>query len=222
VVPGPTVVVVAARSGVVVVVAGSVVVVCSRVVVVGATVVVVGSTVLTGAGCGSVVVGASDGGAVELGSLGSGAVGGAAGAGVAVVGLGVGGETGATPDGGSGGVVLEVDDSSGAVPDGVAGGTRPAVDAAAVLSVGRARTTVVAGGDHRGQHREGQPERDQHEPDGQAVLGEMAGRSSSHGLLPDRGSLAWPPDPTDCPIQKGNRGGSSWSRAGTRRRDGAG
>jgi len=146
VVPGPTVVVVAARSGVVVVVAGSVVVVCSRVVVVGATVVVVGSTVLTGAGCGSVVVGASDGGAVELGSLGSGAVGGAAGAGVAVVGLGVGGETGATPDGGSGGVVLEVDDSSGAVPDGVAGGTRPAVDAAAVLSVGRARTTVVAGG----------------------------------------------------------------------------
>ena len=145
-VPGPTVVVVAARSGVVVVVAGSVVVVCSRVVVVGATVVVVGSTVLTGAGCGSVVVGASDGGAVELGSLGSGAVGGAAGAGVAVVGLGVGGETGATPDGGSGGVVLEVDDSSGAVPDGVAGGTRPAVDAAAVLSVGRARTTVVAGG----------------------------------------------------------------------------
>jgi len=30
-----------------------------------------------------------------------------------------------------------------------------------------------------------------------AVLGEMARRSCSHGLLPDRMSLAWPPDPTD-------------------------
>jgi len=137
VVPVSTVVVVA-RASVVVVVAGStaVVVVGSRVVV-GATVVVVGSTVLTGAGCGSVVVGASDGGAVELGS---GAVGGAA------VGLGVGSEAGATPDGGPGGAVLEVDDSSGAALDGVAEGTRPAVDAATVVSVGRARTTEVAGG----------------------------------------------------------------------------
>jgi hypothetical protein len=51
--------------------------------------------------------------------------------------------------------------------------------------------------DGGGQDREGEPEGDQHEPVGQPVLGEMAGGSCSHGLLPDRTTLAWAPDPTD-------------------------
>jgi hypothetical protein len=125
-------VVVDARSVVVVVGSSVVVVVGSRVVVVGAAVVVVGSTVLTGAGWGSVVAGAADGGgAVELG--------GAGGAGAVVT--QVASDTGATPGGCSGGTAREVDDASARVLD----GARP-MAGAAVVSPGRAPATVGAGG----------------------------------------------------------------------------
>jgi hypothetical protein len=130
------VVVVDARS-VVVVVGSSVVVVVGSTVVVGATVVVVGSTVLTGAGWGS-VVGASDGGGtVELG----GRVAGAAGAVVVQAASGA----GATPGGRSGGAAREVDDASARVLDAAGDGAGP-VAGTAVVSLGRAPTTVEAGG----------------------------------------------------------------------------
>ena len=90
-------------SATVVVVGSTVVVVGSAVVVVGATVVVVGSTVLTGAGSGS----------VGLGAVGSGGPGAASGPGVGLVAPGAGGpggwaakRTGATPAGGPWGVVV--------------------------------------------------------------------------------------------------------------------
>jgi hypothetical protein len=128
-------VVVDPSSVVVVVGSGVVVVVGSRVVVVGATVVVVGSTVLTGAGWGSVVGATDGGGAVELG----GRVGGAVGAGAVVVQVASG--TGATP-GGCFGTAREVDDASARVLEGAAG----PVAGAAVVSFGRAPTTLGAGG----------------------------------------------------------------------------
>jgi hypothetical protein len=131
------VVVVAARSVVVVVGSSVVVVVGSRVVVVDATVVVVVSTLLTGAGWGSVVVGAAAGGGpVELGG------------GSVAVGRGTARETGATPGDCSGGAVVEaeVDDRSGPVLEGGTEGAGPAVAGAVVGSVGSASTTVGAGG----------------------------------------------------------------------------
>jgi imidazolonepropionase-like amidohydrolase len=139
VVVGSTVVVVVASSA-------AVVVVSSTVVVVGSRVVVVGSTVLTGAGWGSVVVGAIDaGGMEELG----GSVTGAVGRGASVVGGRLASETGAAAgrggsEGSAGAAV--VDGRSGRVLEGATEGAGPVVAGAAVVSVGRASATVGAGG----------------------------------------------------------------------------
>jgi hypothetical protein len=152
---GSVVVVVDSRAIVVVVVGSTVVVVGPTVVVVvvgptvvvGATVVVVGSMVLSGAGWGSVVVGAVDaGGLGELGGpdgLGAGSAGGEA----AVVESRRASEAG-TADGGSAGAppVVDVDDVSARVLEGATEGAGTVVGGAPVVSVGRAPTTVGTGG----------------------------------------------------------------------------
>jgi hypothetical protein len=135
---GSTVVVVVASRAAVVVVASTVVVVGSRVLV-GSTVVVVGSTVLSGAGWGSVVVGAAAGGGLEeLGGSVTGAVGRAA----AVIGARL---AGAGADGGGSAGAPVVDGLAGRVLEGASEGAGP-VAGAAEVSVGRAPTPVGAGG----------------------------------------------------------------------------
>ena len=92
------------------------------------------------------------GGAIDAGGLEElgGSVTGAVGRGASVVGGRLASETGAAADGGGGsggsaGAAV-VDGRSGRVLEGATEGARPVVAGAAVVSVGRARTTVGAGG----------------------------------------------------------------------------
>jgi hypothetical protein len=137
VVDGSTVVVVGST---VVVVGSTVVVVGSTVVVVGSTVVVVGSTVLTGAGCGSVAMGAGGfGGSAAAGRR----VVRVVAAGAVVGGPWEAGATGATPGGDVGALV---DDIRPVELAGATVGGGPVVDGWPLVSPGRAETTGGTGG----------------------------------------------------------------------------
>jgi hypothetical protein len=142
-------VVVGASAAAVVVVASTVVVVGAAVVVVGSTVVVVGSTVLSGAGAGSVVVGAREGtggAGVAGGPEGLGVVAGVVGRDAAsVVGTWAARAIGDPPGGGSWGTVVLVDDDLGPALEGATSGGS-AGNGGVVVSVGSCWTAEGASG----------------------------------------------------------------------------
>jgi hypothetical protein len=140
--------VVVGASAAVVVVSSTVVVVGATVVVVGTTVVVVGSTVLTGAGAGSVVVGAREGAGgagVAGGPEGLGAVAGVVARDAAsVVGTWAARAIGDPTGGGSGGTVVLVDDDPGPALEGATSGGSVG-NGGVVVSAGSCRTAEGSG-----------------------------------------------------------------------------